>query len=134
MRISKEKREKNFAILYLDMDDFKRINDELGHAKGDIVLQQFAERVKASLREQDILARLGGDEFAIHLTNIRDRDSIQSLVYRVQEAISKAWIVNNHCIYTSFSIGVAYYPEDGRAYSDLLQHTDHEMYKHKQNT
>jgi diguanylate cyclase (GGDEF)-like protein/PAS domain S-box-containing protein len=126
--------EKNFAILYLDMDDFKRINDELGHAMGDIVLQQFAQRVKSSLREQDILARLGGDEFAILLPNIRSRDSIDSLVVRVQEAISEAWIFDNYQIRTSSSIGVAYYPEDGRTYSDLLQHADHEMYKQKQYT
>ncbi|MGE6487578.1 PAS domain S-box protein [Paenisporosarcina sp. NPDC076898] len=138
VKIALEKAEdnddKNFAILYLDMDDFKRINDELGHAMGDIVLQQFAERVKSSLREQDILARLGGDEFAILLPNIRSRDSIEPLVARVQKAISKAWISDNNQIRTSSSIGVAYYPEDGRTYSDLLQHADHEMYKQKQYT
>lgn len=127
-----EEEHENFAILYLDMDDFKRINDELGHAMGDIVLQQFAERVKSSLREQDLLARLGGDEFAILLLNIGDRDSIQLQVDRVQMAISKAWTVNNNHIRTSSSIGVAYYPEDGRTYSDLLQHADNEMYKQKQ--
>lgn len=123
--------DKHFAILYLDMDDFKRINDELGHAMGDVVLQQFANRVKASIREQDLLARIGGDEFAILLNNLQSRESIQNYINLVSSNIAEKLIVQNQYIETSSSIGVAYYPEDGQTYSDLLQHADLEMYKQK---
>ncbi|HPF59051.1 MAG TPA: EAL domain-containing protein [Candidatus Competibacteraceae bacterium] len=130
------------AVMFLDLDQFKRINDSLGHRAGDLLLQQVADRLQEYLRfsdqvyitrtdtplPQDLLARLGGDEFVIVLTEISHSDAVTQVAQRVLEAMAKPFVVDNREIFTGCSIGIALYPEDGADMDILLKHADTALY------
>ncbi|MDG4553349.1 MAG: diguanylate cyclase [Candidatus Competibacter sp.] len=130
------------AVMFLDLDQFKRINDSLGHRTGDILLQQVAHRLQEYLRfsdqvyiarpetplPQDLLARLGGDEFVIVLTEINHPDAAAQVAQRVLEAMARPFVVDNREVFSGCSIGIALYPEDGADMDILLKHADTALY------
>jgi diguanylate cyclase (GGDEF)-like protein/PAS domain S-box-containing protein len=120
----------HFAVLFLDLDHFKHINDTLGHDVGDILLQKIAESIKESLNTHDIFARIGGDEFVIVLRNIEDID-LTAKVHELMELIRQPWMVKGYELNVSVSIGVALYPQDGKSIVDLMKNADIAMYKSK---
>ena len=121
-----------FALLYMDLDKFKDINDQYGHAIGDQVLIQFAEKVETCLRKTDTIARQGGDEFTLLIPNINEENDAVVCAERILELFDEPWEVRGHFIQTSTSIGIAYYPQTGNDYIEILKHADMAMYDSKQ--
>lgn len=119
------------GLLYLDVDDFKLINDTLGHEMGDEFLKMFAEKVKACIREEDMLARLGGDEFVILLPLIDSADSVHVVQNRIHRSISSPWEMNGHVFFPAVSCGTAVYPLHADEPAGLLRHADRELYQMK---
>jgi len=123
------KRGGQLAVLYLDLDHFKGINDTLGHPCGDELLKQVAQRLRSCLRESDLIARLGGDEFAIVLTQLQDPKEAAVLAQRLREAIIGAvYDLNGHQTTTDLSIGIALAPADGVEMDELVKHADLALY------
>ncbi|MFG0496055.1 MULTISPECIES: diguanylate cyclase domain-containing protein [Pseudomonas] len=122
----------HLAVLFLDSDHFKQINDTLGHAVGDEVLISVAERVRAQLREQDLVARLGGDEFAVLLTPLHSRDDAEHIAEKIVASMKlPVQLDSGRSISTSLSVGIAYYPDDGADPASLLNAADAAMYQAK---
>ena len=119
------------ALLMLDLDDFKDVNDSLGHAVGDELLKLVATRLHATMRQGDIVARLGGDEFTMILPDIGGPDAVDTAVRRLIEIISQPYVLEDIDLYVSASIGIAMYPEDGQDVDELLKHADLAMYRAK---
>lgn len=130
MIIDTKQDKKTFAVLFVDLDRFKTINDALGHYTGDIVLKEVAERFKMLLRPDDILARLGGDEFIILLKDV-DRDATSEFAMQIINSLAKPVIVSSHELYIGTSIGVCLFPEDGSSLEELQKNADMAMYKAK---
>jgi diguanylate cyclase (GGDEF)-like protein len=122
---------RRLALLYIDLDRFKSINDSLGHTAGDELLEQTARRMRACLRESDTLARLGGDEFAIILPNVSGPQSVTTVAELIVESLSDPFVIGQQESYVSASIGVAMCPTDGRDSEDLLKKADTAMYRAK---
>jgi diguanylate cyclase (GGDEF)-like protein/PAS domain S-box-containing protein len=116
------------ALLFLDLDGFKIINDSLGHSVGDLLLQEVAERLKKWGREQDTVARLGGDEFLITLTQVRDLTDVAVAAERLMDAMAAAFVVQGHSLNVSCSIGVSIFPEHGTDCETLIKNADAAMY------
>lgn len=124
--------ERRFAVLFVDLDRFKQVNDGLGHDVGDRILLTVGERLKSRLRESDLLARLGGDEFTIVLPHLRD-DLDASLVARsVVKHLSEPFIINGYDIRIGASVGIAIYPDNGDNAQTLLKNADIAMYQAKE--
>ena len=121
------------AIIFLDIDDFKEINDTLGHIVGDIILKEFAKRLKASIRENDIAARFGGDEFIIMLLLAKENYEILHIANRILEEISKPFVMDNIELHITASLGIAKYPDDGSDSTALIRNVDIAMYRSKEN-
>jgi len=119
------------AVLVLDMDNFKRVNDLLGHAGGDQLLQQQAQRIRAAVREQDAVSRMGGDEFTIMLAPVNEISEVTSLAKRVLDAVNLPITVGAHTLEVGASIGVALYPADGEKADELLRNADMALYEAK---
>nr|WP_294514427.1 EAL domain-containing protein [uncultured Rhodopila sp.] len=122
-----------FAVLCLDLDRFKMVNDTLGHPIGDVLLRQVAERLQACVREGDSVARLGGDEFAVILLNLDDPAAVDALATRIIEVVSTGYEVEGHQISIGTSIGMALSPADGTAPYELLKKADTALYGAKAN-
>ncbi|MBE9224847.1 diguanylate cyclase [Phormidium sp. LEGE 05292] len=120
-----------FAVMFLDLDRFKKINDTLGHAVGDRLLQNVAERLKSCLREGDTVARWGGDEFTILLTQILNRNDAGKIAQRIIDALKLPFYLENQELHTSTSVGIAVYPEDGEDVETLLKKADSALYEAK---
>jgi diguanylate cyclase (GGDEF)-like protein len=116
------------AVLFLDLDRFKVINDTLGHRIGDLLLQEVAKRLKGALEATDVLARLGGDEFAIVVRSVRSREAIEALADTLTELVSRPYEIDGHRIRSSVSIGIAVGPLDGDNADDLLMAADLALY------
>lgn len=130
--IAQSKRsEISFALLYIDLDKFKGINDTKGHAYGDLILIKAAMRLKRSIRNSDTIARIGGDEFVILLENISDKDKVSAMAQSLIETVNKKFVINNETFDLSCSIGIATYPDDGNTTDALLSTADKAMYKAK---
>lgn len=123
-------RSRTFTIAYIDIDNFKNINDSLGHQVGDIFLQYMASCLKEEIKEPDYIARLGGDEFAIVYDN-ESLDTIQPRLERIIKRVSKIWTIENNQFYITMSIGVVGYPVHGDSTSSLLKNADIAMYEAK---
>ena len=116
------------ALLFLDLDSFKIINDSLGHSVGDLLLQEVAERLKKWGREQDTVARLGGDEFLITLTQVKDLADVAVAAERLMDAMTAEFVVQGHSLNVSCSIGVSIFPEHGTDCETLIKNADAAMY------
>lgn len=120
------------AIIILDLDNFKTINDTLGHACGDEILKQMGEKIKGYIREVDTVARFAGDEFIILQPNVRLLTDITRAVERIIEKFQKPWILEGREYYVTASIGIAVYPNDGEDEQTLIRNADIAMYKAKE--
>ncbi len=132
-----------FAVLYLDLDDFKRINDSMGHDAGDSILCNVANRLQATLRDEDyigkvitnkpedLIARLGGDEFIIIISNIKSRCDASVAAERVIQSLNDPFDINGQQCYVTFSIGITLYPIDGDDSDVLIKNSDIAMYESK---
>ncbi|MEX0741118.1 MAG: GGDEF domain-containing protein [Pseudohongiella sp.] len=118
----------SFALLFIDLNGFKRVNDSLGHAAGDQLLQRVAHRLSQSVRESDTAARLGGDEFVILAERINERRSAQDVANKLHTAFRKPFLIDGAELLITPSIGVAVFPFDGEDEFTLLKHADNAMY------
>lgn len=119
------------AVLFIDLDAFKAVNDTYGHAAGDQVLRGVAEKMRAVLRETDTVARIGGDEFSIVLNELQADDDAADLAARIIRLISEPIQVNSHMAFVGASVGIAIYPDDGEDPEQLLEMADQAMYEVK---
>ena len=120
-----------FGLVYIDINDFKQVNDDFGHQIGDMFLMEVAIRMKSQLRSADMLARLGGDEFAILLTNIRNRSEVEEVAHRVERCLDEPFAAEGHIVHGSASVGIALYPKDGTTRDGILSAADAAMYVNK---
>lgn len=123
--------ERQLAVLFLDVDEFKTVNDTLGHHIGDQLLRSFAQRIKGSLKSNEFVARIGGDEFAIAVSGVEGPEAITPLLERIYEAIRKGHECGVHQIVSDSSIGIAFAPKDGEDCEQILQNADLAMYEAK---
>jgi diguanylate cyclase (GGDEF)-like protein/PAS domain S-box-containing protein len=131
--IASAKRHKSiFGLLFLDMDNFKEINDQSGHARGDQALQHVAQCLKESLRETDTVARIGGDEFVVLLHDIGSAEKAESVAEYLVNQLRQACRLNDLKHDLTVSIGIATYPENGETTDELLSASDQAMYRAKQ--
>lgn len=119
------------AVLHVDIDHFKKINDSLGHDMGDILLKEASSRLTASVRITDTVARLGGDEFILILSELHDIESVERVIQDILVKIAQPFQLNNEVVFVSASIGIAFFPEDATTALDLLKHSDQAMYNAK---
>ncbi|NEU30320.1 EAL domain-containing protein [bacterium LRH843] len=122
----------SFAVMSLDFDRFKWVNDSLGHDVGDELLIQFVRRVKKCIREVDILARLGGDEFSILLPGVATLADVEKVAKRILSALQQPWTIKGHEFVTTSSIGIGLYPQCGDDTLLIMKHVDQALYKAKQ--
>ena len=127
-----EDSEENFALVYMDTDNFKHINDTYGHFAGDILLKHIAGVLKEQVVSPDRAVRLGGDEFAIILTGISSKAQIQAKLDSLVRSLRKPWIIGEHEFLISFSMGIAVYPEHGEDMTTLLKNADTAMFSVKE--
>ncbi|HVT44057.1 MAG TPA: EAL domain-containing protein [Thermoanaerobaculia bacterium] len=120
------------AVLFLDLDRFKVINDSLGHNTGDQLLQAVAARVQACLRESDTVARLGGDEFTVLLPTVTHSEDSIKIAHKILEAIRLPFILDGRDLYTTTSMGISVYPDDGSDAETLIKNADTAMYQAKE--
>ena len=133
--ISLAKRDsRQFALLYLDLDRFKPVNDSLGHAAGDEILQAVAARIRREVRESDTVARVGGDEFAVILPDIAGREEAETVAKKIIAALATPFQLGSQkqSVYIGTSIGIALYPADALDTDALVKAADAAMYSAKQ--
>jgi diguanylate cyclase (GGDEF)-like protein len=123
--------DRGLALMYIDMDNFKDINDSYGHDFGDEVLLKAMDNIRHCLREQDIVARLGGDEFLLVLENLSDRMSAEVIARKILRSFRSPLNIGKHRVAVHFSIGISMYPFDGETASELLKNADIAMYEAK---
>lgn len=126
--LCKEECEQRLAVLFIDLDNFKNINDTLGHQVGDALLQAVAKRLKACLRENDLIARLGGDEFVVVQSEVNSSEDAAALATRIRTALKAPLKLDGHEIVVDTSIGVAMAPDDGHTHDILLKCADMALY------
>ncbi|NWG87120.1 MAG: EAL domain-containing protein [Hydrogenophilaceae bacterium] len=120
------------GVMFIDLDRFKLVNDTLGHAAGDELIRQVAERLSGTVRSEDIVARLGGDEFVVVVTDADKVGQIIHVVDKVTEAVTRTYQIAGREIFVTCSIGISLCPNDGTTANDLLQHADTAMYHAKE--
>jgi diguanylate cyclase (GGDEF)-like protein/PAS domain S-box-containing protein len=124
--------ETKVAMLYLDLDHFKDINDTMGHGTGDALLKAVAQRMKTCVRGVDTIARLGGDEFVVLVPDINNAGDVDTVAEKLMTALMQPYIIEGQSVLSTPSIGISIYPDDGRQMDDLMKHADTAMYKAKQ--
>jgi diguanylate cyclase (GGDEF)-like protein len=120
------------GFVFIDLDEFKQVNDRYGHQVGDMYLQEAAQRMKRQLRPGDTLARLGGDEFAVVVSTVRTRADVLEIAHRLEHCFDEPFAVGGHVLHGSGSVGFALYPEDAASADGLLSAADAAMYAFKQ--
>jgi len=126
-----KRRELKMALLFIDLDHFKEINDSLGHDAGDVVLKEVAQRLKQTMRKEDSLARLGGDEFTIIIEDLESGEHASVLAQKIISQLAAPINFDNNSLYISSSIGISLFPDDGSNPQNLLKYADSAMYKAK---
>ena len=121
----------DIAVLYLDLDNFKQINDSLGHAVGDQLLVRAVDRLSWCIRETDTISRQGGDEFVILLTNINDSGSVEAIAQSIIEAFVEPFDVAGQVLNASFSVGISLFPNDSKEFDTLIKQADTALYQAK---
>ena len=119
------------AVVFVDLDGFKTINDTYGHEFGDVVLKVTAGRIRAEIRETDTVARIGGDEFVVIITGVPDLEVIERVAANIVEQVGQAIQLNQQQIHVGASLGIALYPEDGNTPEELIRQADSAMYRIK---
>ena len=127
-----ERTETKVALLFVDLDRFKTVNDSLGHPVGDRLLREAAQRLRQSIRDMDTVSRQGGDEFLVVLTELRDSDAITRVAEDILSALAVPFFLDGHDVAISCSIGVAVFPEDGSDFDGLQKKADIAMYHAKE--
>lgn len=120
------------AVMFLDLDHFKLVNDMVGHAMGDHLLRSVAERLMACVRESDTVSRMGGDEFTLLLPRISHAEDVAKIAQKILDALQQPWIFSGQEFQVTTSIGIALYPNDGEDADTLLKHADTAMYRAKE--
>ena len=128
---SARRRGHRFALMLIDMDNFKQVNDSLGHNVGDQLLIRIADRLRDNVRASDTVARLGGDEFVVILHDIENSQSVAAITSKLARALTEPYELERHLLYSTPSIGVCLYPDDGGDPETLLKHADSAMYHAK---
>ena len=128
-----KREEKEFAMLFLDLDHFKSVNDSLGHNVGDDLLKQISKIIDDVLRPNDFVARVGGDEFVIIIQEYSSLHELTTIIDRIQNTLARTWIIQTNPITISSSIGIAFYPKDGDSLVSLMKNSDIAMYEAKKN-
>jgi len=128
-----DRQQKPMALLFIDLDKFKNVNDQLGHAAGDQLLRLVAERLTACMRYEDTVCRYGGDEFLILLTEIDDNDVVDVLIEKIRSRLSGPYEVDGHSIAITASIGATVYRVGGLSCNELIRQADSAMYRAKMN-
>ena len=134
LRLAIEKANRNkhlVALLFIDLDHFKEINDSLGHDVGDLVLQEVTNRFNNVIRNDDSVARLGGDEFTVILEDLKNAQDASLAAQKILKSLSEPFILQNNKLYISSSIGISIYPDNGISVQNLLKFADSAMYKAK---
>jgi diguanylate cyclase (GGDEF)-like protein/PAS domain S-box-containing protein len=119
------------AVLFLDLDRFKHVNDSRGHETGDKLLKTVAQRIRTTIRAQDVVVRMGGDEFVVIMKDVKNTEKVNEAAERINQALSAPMVVDGRTLVTTVSIGVALYPRDGIDMGELLRHSDTAMYQAK---
>jgi diguanylate cyclase (GGDEF)-like protein len=120
------------ALMFLDLDGFKQVNDTLGHDTGDQLLRVVAQRLTNSLRNSDIVSRLGGDEFTVILSGIPQADYAAKVAEKILKALSQVFVLEGKNVFVTVSIGISIYPKDGDVEDILIKQADLAMYRAKQ--
>jgi diguanylate cyclase (GGDEF)-like protein len=121
------------AVLFIDLDRFKQTNDTLGHSAGDTLLKRASERIRASVRDTDLVGRHGGDEFTVILNGIESPKDAGHVARKLVKAMTKPFDVEGHSVYVGASVGIAIYPDDGEVGAELVKKADTAMYRAKEN-
>jgi len=129
---SASRNEEQFALLFIDLDKFKQINDSLGHDVGDKVLIEASKRLKKSIRSEDTVARLGGDEFTIIITKLQSLNSASFVAKKIIESMREPIEINEQKLYISASVGISIFPDDAKDEHNLIKFSDEAMYKAKE--
>lgn len=124
--------DEHLAVIYLDLDRFKDVNDSIGHDIGDLLLKEVAQRLQNNLRESDICSRLGGDEFIIVLTQTKNQQQVIHKVNQILQAVAQPYQLNQHLISIYSSAGISLYPQDGTNSTELIKHADAALHKAKE--
>jgi diguanylate cyclase (GGDEF)-like protein/PAS domain S-box-containing protein len=119
------------GVVFLDLDRFKHINDTRGHETGDKLLQEVATRLRACVRDSDVVIRMGGDEFVVVFRNVKNYDEVTLGAARIIETLNRPIVIDRHSLQTTGSVGVSLYPRDGADMVELLKHSDTAMYQAK---
>ncbi|WP_168224812.1 EAL domain-containing protein [Rhodoferax aquaticus] len=128
-KIKKSRREdQQLAILFIDLDHFKEVNDTLGHASGDLLLVEAAQRIQSCVRETDTVSRMGGDEFTLIVGNLDDADSLERILHKLLSSLSEVFQLGAHQVFVSASIGITMYPSDATEVEDLFKNADQALY------
>ncbi len=122
----------SFAVMLIDIDLFKKVNDSMGHETGDLLLQQACERLRHCVPETDTVARLGGDEFVVLMPQVRDQPSATQAAEALLNTLGDSFELLGHTVWSGASLGVVFYPEGGQSPADLLRHAEMAMYKAKE--
>lgn len=120
------------AVLFIDLDRFKQVNDSFGHAHGDLLLKEVSDRLTLCLRSEDIVARIGGDEFVVALVDITHREHASIVAQKIIDSLSRPVIIEGHELQIGASIGISVYPDDGDDAETLIENADVAMYRVKQ--
>ncbi|MCW5620240.1 MAG: EAL domain-containing protein [Burkholderiales bacterium] len=123
---------RRLALIFIDLDNFKTINDTLGHDVGDLLLAEVAHRLKASVRQEDVVCRLGGDEFTVYVEDFADPEALVSTAQRLVQSISEPYLLGQHRLEVTASVGISIYPNDGSSITELMKNADTAMYKVKE--
>ncbi len=130
---SSKRDEKEFAMLFLDLDHFKSVNDALGHNVGDDLLKKISTIIDNVLRPNDFVARVGGDEFVIIIQEYNSLHELTTIIDRIQKTLTQTWVIQTNPINISSSVGIAFYPKDGDTLVSLMKNSDIAMYEAKKN-
>ncbi|RBW68915.1 sensor domain-containing diguanylate cyclase [Bacillus taeanensis] len=131
-KIHKSKKlNQSFTVMFIDLDGFKLINDTFGHDLGDVLLQEVGERIKSTVRSQDVAARYGGDEFVILFPDITSKEHAAQAAKRLIEVLNEAYLVKGKTLSVGASVGISFFPSHGETAEELLKHADLAMYQSK---
>jgi diguanylate cyclase (GGDEF)-like protein len=129
---SAQRHNRKFALLFIDLDRFKAINDTLGHEAGDKLLQEMGTRIKDTVRTSDVVARLGGDEFVVLVPEVGEPDQLETVARKILSTLIKPMVISGQECRVSASIGICMYPADAQTEQSLMKNADIAMYRAKE--